>query len=131
MKRLFLLAAAFSVAMHCASAQTSSTPTATVQDRSYKLLREDEDWSFLQDRSLKEDFWDPIKYIPLRKRADDWYMTLGGEVREVWEQIGNDNWGQQPYQNGYLNERYIFFSDLHYGKHVRTFLDLKRAQFLS
>jgi hypothetical protein len=125
MKRLFLLAAAFSVAMHCASAQTSSTPTATVQDRSYKLLREDEDWSFLQDRSLKEDFWDPIKYIPLRKRADDWYMTLGGEVREVWEQIGNDNWGQQPYQNGYLNERYIFFSDLHYGKHVRTFLDLK------
>jgi hypothetical protein len=74
---------------------------------------------------LKEDFWDPIKYIPLRKRADDWYMTLGGEVREVWEQIGNDNWGQQPYQNGYLNERYIFFSDLHYGKHVRTFLDLK------
>jgi hypothetical protein len=125
MKRLFLLAAAFSVAMHCASAQTSSTPTATVQDRSYKLLREDENWSFLQDRSLKEDFWDPIKYIPLRKRADDWYMTLGGEVREVWEQIGNDNWGQQPYQNGYLNERYIFFSDLHYGKHVRTFLDLK------
>jgi hypothetical protein len=125
MKRLFLLAAAFSAAMHCASAQTSSTPTATVQDRSYKLLREDENWSFLQDRSLKEDFWDPIKYIPLRKRADDWYMTLGGEVREVWEQIGNDNWGQQPYQNGYLNERYIFFSDLHYGKHVRTFLDLK------
>jgi hypothetical protein len=125
MKRFFLLTAAFSVAMHCASAQTSSTPTATVQDRSYKLLREDEDWSFLQDRSLKEDFWDPIKYIPLRKHADDWYMTLGGEVREVWEQIGNDNWGQQPYQNGYLNERYIFFSDLHYGKHVRTFLDLK------
>ena len=65
-------------------------------NRNYKLLREDEDWSFLKDPKLREDFWDPIKYIPLRKSADDWYMTMGGEAREVWEQIGNDNWGQSP-----------------------------------
>ena len=52
-------------------------------------------------------------------------MTIGGEAREVWEQIGNDNWGQQPYMNGYLNERYILSLDLHYGSHVRTFFELK------
>jgi hypothetical protein len=125
MKRIFFLTCVFLAVLHGASAQSSSTSTKSVQDRSYKLLREDENWSFLQDRSLRQDFWDPIKYIRLRKDKDDWYMTLGGEVREVWEQIGNDNWGQQPYQNGYLNERYVFFSDLHYGEHVRTFLDLK------
>jgi hypothetical protein len=125
MKTVLILAAVFVVGMHCAHAQSAPIAPKPVEDRTYKLLREDEDWRFLQDRSLKQDFWDPIKYIPLRKHTDDWYMTLGGEVREVWEQIGNDNWGQQPYQNGYLNERYIFFSDLHYGKHVRTFLDLK------
>ncbi len=28
-------------------------------DRSYKLLREDEDWSFLRDSRLRQDFWDP------------------------------------------------------------------------
>src|SRR5579863_5737642 len=94
-------------------------------NRNYKLLREDEDWSFLKDRKFREDFWDPIKYIPLRRSADDWYMTMGGEAREVWEQIGNDNWGQSPYWNGYLNERYVPYFDLHYGKHLRTFVELK------
>jgi hypothetical protein len=66
---------------------------APVPDRSYKLLRSDEDWSFLRDKNLRSDFWDPIKYIPLRRDAKDWYLTFGGEAREVWEQIGNDNLG--------------------------------------
>src|SRR5260370_2591928 len=50
---------------------------------------------------------------------------MGGEAREVWEQIGNENWGQQPFMNGYFNERYMLHFDLHYGKHVRTFVELK------
>jgi hypothetical protein len=61
----------------------------------------------------------------LRNRANDWYLTIGGEAREVWEQIGNDNWGQQPYMNGYLNERYTLSFDAHYGKHVRSFVEFK------
>jgi len=98
---------------------------APVPDRAYKLSRADEDWSFLQDKSLREDFWDPIKYIPLRENVRDWYLTVGGEAREVWEQIGNDNWGQSPFWNGYLNERYMLSTDLHFGPHVRTFVELK------
>jgi len=43
----------------------------------------------------------------------------------VWEQIGNDYWGQEPYMNGYLNQRYMLSFDLHYGSHVRTFFELK------
>src|SRR5208282_1279266 len=89
------------------------------------LLMEDEDWSFLQNSTLRQDFWDPIKYIPLRSGATDWYLTIGGEAREVWEQIGNDNWGQQPYMNGYFNQRYMLAFDVHYGKHVRTFVEFK------
>src|SRR5260370_34234961 len=58
-------------------------------DRSYQLLRQDEDWTFLRDKNLRQDFWDPIKYIRLGSKAD-WYMTIGGEARETWEQIGND-----------------------------------------
>ena len=52
-------------------------------------------------------------------------MTIGGDAREVWEQIGNDNWGQQPYMNGYLNERYMLHFDVHYGRHIRSFVELK------
>jgi hypothetical protein len=108
--------------VHAQSEQGTDSPN---QDRSFKLLSEDEDWSFLRDPTLRQDFWDPIKYIRLRKDSDDWYLTIGGEAREVWEQIGNDNWGQQPFMNGYFNERYMVHFDVHYGKHVRTFVELK------
>jgi hypothetical protein len=124
-KRLLpVLALVFIVGNPDVLAQSSCAEGPDVPDRSYQLLREDEDWSFLRNRNLRRDFWDPVKYIPLRK-GGDWYMTVGGEARLVWEQIGNDNWGQQPYVNGYLNQRYMLSFDLHYGSHVRTFFELK------
>ena len=125
--RIFpILVLVFLVGVLPARAQSDETNPPT-PDRSYKLLSEDEDWSFLRDPNLREDFWDPIKYIALRGGREDWYLTIGGEAREVWEQIGNDNWGQQPYMNGYFNERYMIHFDVHYGKHVRTFVELKSA----
>src|SRR6267142_5998564 len=104
-----------------------SVPTAEspAPARVYHLLREDDDWSFLADPAERQEFWDPIKYIRMRPGRNDWFLSIGGEAREVWEQIGNDNWGQQPFMNSYLNERYMLYFDVHYGKHVRTFLGLK------
>src|SRR6201981_2057174 len=104
-----------------------SVPTAESQApvRVYHLLREDDDWSFLADPTKRDEFWDPIKYVRLRPGRNDWFLSMGGEAREVWEQIGNDNWGQQPFMNGYFNERYMLHFDLHYGEHVRTFVELK------
>jgi hypothetical protein len=88
------------------------------------LLREDDDWRFLVDPDKRQDFWDPIKYIRLRPGRNDWFLSMGGEAREVWEQIGNDNWGK-PFMNAYLNERYMVYFDVHYGKHVRSFVEFK------
>src|ERR1700693_4334621 len=110
--------------VRCVQAQSAADPT--IPNRNYTLLREDEDWSFLRNPNLRQDFWDPIKFIPLRRSNKDWYLTIGGEAREVWEQIGNDNWGKQPYMNAYLNERYMLSFDAHYGKHVRSFVELQR-----
>jgi Alginate export len=120
-----ILAAAFFLAGQLAHGQSDNARAPAIPDRSYKLLREDENWTFLRDRTLRRELWDPIKYIPLRKSTDNWYLTIGGEAREVWEQIGNDNWGQQPYTNGYLNERYMLSLDAHYGEHMRSFVELK------
>ncbi len=89
------------------------------------MLREDDDWSFLADPAERQEFWDPIKYIRLRSGRNDWFLSMGGEAREVWEQIGNDNWGQQPFMNAYFNERYMLYFDVHYGKHVRSFVEFK------
>jgi hypothetical protein len=95
------------------------------QDRSYHLLREDDDWSLLADPATRREFWDPVKYIRLRPGRNDWFLSIGGEAREIWEQIGNDNWGQQSFMNAYFNERYMLYFDVHYGKHVRSFIELK------
>ena len=96
-----------------------------VPDRTYKLLTEDEDWSFLRDPALRQDFWDPLKYIRLRDHLDDWYVSVGGWVRQDFERIGNDNWGQQPIQNAFFLQRYMAYADIHYGKHFRSFIQLK------
>jgi alginate export protein len=113
------------VALAPAWSQSVSSAASDEPDRSIKLLREDEDWSFLADPAKRQDFWDPLKYIRLRAGRDDWFLTIGGGAREVWEQIGNDNWGQAPFWNAYLNERYMVSFVVHYGKHVRTFVELK------
>src|SRR5579862_2347772 len=113
-----------SVGLPIVRAQSTNASDPTPPNRDIELLREDEDWSFLRAPSLRQDFWDRIKFIPLRSK-EEWYLTISGEVRELREQIGNDNWGQAPFWNAYLNERYMLGFDVHYGNHVRTFVELK------
>ena len=105
--------------------QVIPTAESSASSRNYHLLREDDDLSFLADPTQRQDLWDSIKYIHLRSDRYDWFLSIGGEVRYIWEQIGNDNWGQQPFMNGYFNERYMPYFDIHYGKHVRSFVELK------
>jgi hypothetical protein len=113
-------AAAFLLGMASACAQSDQTVAPL---RSYDLLRENEDWSFLQDPAARQDFWDPLKYIPLS--ANGWYLTIGGEIREALEQVGNDNWGKQPYMNTFFLERYMLHTDWRLGTHFRVFVQLK------
>jgi hypothetical protein len=105
--------------------QVIPTAESSASSRNYHLLREDDDLSFLADPTQRQDLWDSIKYIRLRSDRYDWFLSIGGEVRYIWEQIGNDNWGQQPFMNGYFNERYMPYFDVHYGKHVRSFVEFK------
>jgi hypothetical protein len=91
--------------------------------RTYNLLRENDDWSFLAHPWLRSDFWDPIKYIPLGCEACS--VSVGGEIREAFEQVGNDNWGKQPYRNAFLLERFMLHSDWHLGENFRVFVQLK------
>jgi len=106
-----------------AHAQSASPTDPAQAARTYGLLRENEDWSFLADPALKSDFWDPLKYIRLGSQGR--YVSLGGEMREVFEQVGNDNWGKQNFTNTFFLQRYMFHSDWHLGRHVRVFTQLK------
>ena len=102
--------------------QTDNSDPA-VPARTYSLLRENEDWSWLANPALREDYLDPIKYLPLGRNG--WYVTLGGEIREVLEQVVNDNFGKQGYTNKFLLQRYMLHSDWHLGKRYRVFVQLK------
>ena len=123
MRGFILWAIATVASLTSALGQENTAPASTSPTRGYSLLRENEDWSFLKDPTLRLDFWDPIKYIPLRKEG--WYLTVGGEIREVIEKVGNDNWGKQPYTNAFLLQRYMLHADFHLGKYYRVFVQVK------
>ncbi len=111
-----------------ATAQSSADSKQTPGSRTrpdYELLRDEEDWSFLADRSRSTDVWDPVKFIPI-----DWprasYLSLGGEVRQQYERFANEEWGsERPDGNGYLLQRYMFHADVRLGHRVRLFSQLK------
>jgi hypothetical protein len=90
----------------------------------YKLLRYEEDYSYLKNPECRTDFWDPIKYIPLWGR-EDWYLSIGGEVRERYEFYHNLNAGAAPGNaqgnNQDMLQRYLLDADLHLGPYFRVF----------
>src|SRR5260370_21954412 len=99
MRTASILAIALAFGALQARAQSVETAPPVTQGRSYQLLREDEDWSFLRDSGLRQDFWDPIKYITIRNNGN-WFMTIGVEARNMCEEIGHPNSVQYTFMNG-------------------------------
>ena len=97
----------------------------TISPPPYQQLRYDEDYTYLRDPSRRVDFWDTVKYVPLKSDGSI-YLSLGGEARERYEYFDNTNWGQGPQDNnGYLLQRYMLHADLHLGTHIRLFGQIK------
>jgi hypothetical protein len=150
--RSLVCLACSAVALATASAQTDQgqqqvgdTPAAPVQPApqapqgpqrpQYLDLRYNEDWSHIKEVAGPPDFWDPIKYIQLNDRG--WYMSLGGEIRERYDNWHNPNFGfgavnvvgeltPAEWLNGSL-QRYMFHADTHMGEHVRVFVQTQSA----
>lgn len=90
---------------------------------SYALLRQDEDYRYLRDRSCQRDIWDPVKYASLNADGSR-YVTMGGEIRERYEGFRNANWGAGSQDdNGYFLQRFTLYSDWHLGR-IRLFEQL-------
>lgn len=92
----------------------------------FEQLRYLEDYSYLQDESLRRSPLARLKYIPLREGKPDWYLSIGGEIRQRYEAFRNDDWGSAPPDdNGYLLQRYLLHTDWHFGQRARFFFQLK------
>jgi hypothetical protein len=107
------------------SVPTQAPPTASAPQRpAYNLDRSEDDWQPLPDPSQREDFWDPLKYIPLGREG--WYLTVAGEIRPFYEIYHNYNWGAGPQSpNGYYLQRFMGSTDLHLGGRTRVFVELR------
>src|SRR5712691_6716399 len=90
---------------------------------SYKILRFDEDYSCLTNPANRSDWFDPVKYIPLRENEPYWYLSFGGELRERFEGIHDDNFGIGSGPDSYWLQRVTFLGDLHLGERVRVFAE--------
>lgn len=98
----------------------------------YRLLHADEDFSYLANPLMRGHDWlDPLKYIPLG-HGENWYLTIGGEMRQWFEDYRNENWGAAPNppdhpveNNAYLKQRYMLSGDFHLGNRFRVFGELQ------
>jgi hypothetical protein len=90
-----------------------------------KQLRYDENYSYLRHPQRSADYLDAIKFISSNTNGD-WYLTLGGEIRERYEYYHDNLWGRGPQDdNGYLLQRYMVHADAHFGDYFRIFAQFK------
>src|SRR5258708_6043341 len=95
----------------------------------YTLLRYDEDYSYLANPANRTEPLDLIKYIPLCDLGPFYFVTLGGDIREQYEFIENDNFGLGSVNNhGYWLQRLMLYSDWHFGPYFRAFVQLKSSE---
>ena len=90
----------------------------------YKPLRFDEDFSRLSTAANRTDWFDPVKFIPLRAGDPAWYLSVGGELREIFEGNYDPSFGIGGLgSDSYLLQRVTLLTDVHLGERVRFFLE--------
>jgi len=93
----------------------------------FKLVRYDDDYSFLKKDTSKNDWYKKTKFQPLSKNRDA-YVSFGGDVRYQYFYFKNEGWGTQPKDNdGYIFSRYLIHADFHAGKYFRTYVQLQSS----
>jgi len=95
----------------------------------YHFLRQDEDWSPLMDvpAAQRDDFFDPLKYVPLGAEGRVW-ASFGGSLRgrlESWFDFGFGT--PSPDDDVFALGRLRLHGDVHFGRSVRAFVELKSA----
>lgn len=90
----------------------------------FKMLRYDEDYSFLQNDTSA--YWyKKLKYRHCGKTGKH-FRSFGGELRWQYQFYQNDEWGDaRPDPDGFLYLRNLFHSDIHFGKRGRLFAQIK------
>jgi hypothetical protein len=93
--------------------------------QSFKLLRYDENYEYLKDSA--DSFYNKVKFLPLNEKKDI-YLSFGGEARYEYVDFNNEDWGRLNIgHNNFFLQRYDLHADLHLGKNIRVFSQVRSA----
>ncbi|WP_317165474.1 alginate export family protein [Chitinophaga tropicalis] len=93
--------------------------------QSFKLLRYDENYAGLKDSVLHG--YNRIKFIPL-SAGKQVYLSFGGGARVEYVSFQNEDWGETDIgHNDFFLQRYDLHGDLHIGRGLRLFVQLRSA----
>ena len=119
MKYVIIFCLAVSVSLLAQQEEEKKCPAR----ETYKNLRFDENWTGLRDPECRTDFLDALKFLPLGEQA---YVSFGGEARLRYERYANPSFGADPpTDSGYLLQRYLFHSDIHFTPAQRLFIQFQ------
>jgi len=97
----------------------------------YHFLRYDDVPADQQNPAWPDDFWAPLKFIPL-DIAHGSYINFGGELRERVEHFSRPFFGLTPRgTTTYDMHRLLLSGDLHIGDTFRTFIQLGNHEVTS
>ena len=97
----------------------------------YHFLRYDDVPADQQNPAWPDDFWAPLKFIPL-DIAHGSYLNFGGELRERVEHFSRPFFGLTPRgTTTYDMHRLLLSGDLHIGDTFRTFIQLGNHEVTS
>lgn len=111
----------------CVHAGFAAEPEILKRPRYSPVFRQNEDWSALAgyDTFQTESFFDPIKYIPLSDDGNFW-VSFGGQIRFRLESWKNFNFNKE-FDDTVLLSRLRLHTDIHTGKYLRLFAEMKSA----
>lgn len=92
---------------------------------SFKLLRAEEHYTYLQDKSsnpFEESIFDPVKYVRLNQTGD-MYLSFGGQFRPRFEYYSNRFWKADEDESFY-SQRLALNSQVVFGKYFRMYGEL-------
>lgn len=96
------------------------------QDIPFKALRSDENYAPLAN-DTSDNWYKHFKFAPLSGNKAN-YLSFGGEIRYQYFHFTNQDWGAAPEdKDGFVLTRYLAHTDLHLGRHFRTFVQLQSS----
>ena len=100
-----------------------------VERPALKTNRWQEDWSVLQNPSLRTEPLDDLKYIPLSADDPQRYISLGATLRERFELNDANGFGVGNLsRDSWLIQRFQVHADVHLNEHWRVFTELEDAR---